>query len=309
MKPELSEIYYKPSNPASFGGPSRLHKESSVSIKKAEQFLQAQDTYTKNKNVRHKFKRRKIIVPHSMYLWQADLIILSNIGKINRGYKYILTVIDCFSRKAAAVPLKRKTGKDVTFAFAKVFAEMGGKPKYLQCDQGKEFFNMEFKSFLSEHGVQLYHNFSDKKAAIVERFNRTLMMRLQKIFEHQKKRVYFNILPEVLSSYNKTYHTSIQNTPNHVSSENKFDTWLVIYKNLFTRDWPEKSKLQKNDIVRIKRLKQTFEKGYAQNFSNKLFKIVNVHSTKPFTYSLLDPTKNELIDGIFYDAELSKVKY
>jgi len=138
-------VYYE----ESFGGPSRLHKESSVSIKKAEQFLQTQDTNTKNKNVRHKFKRRKIIAPHSMYLWQADLIILSNIGKINRGYKYILTVIDCFSRKAAAVPLNRKTGKDVTFAFAKVFAEMGGKPKYLQCDQGKEFFNMEFKSFLT----------------------------------------------------------------------------------------------------------------------------------------------------------------
>lgn len=90
-----------------------------------------------------------------------------------KGYRYMLTIIDVFFKYAWAIPVKRKTAKDVTQAMAMVLR--GHRlPKHLQTDQGKEFININFQKLLKRYGIKHYSTFSTLKASVVERFNHTL---------------------------------------------------------------------------------------------------------------------------------------
>ena len=102
--------YYNPKKEASFSGAHRFPKAT-------QQWLQSQDTYTLHKPVRKNFKRRKTIVPGANFQMQADLIDFSLVKSYNDHYKYILVVIDVFSKKAFTAYLKAKTSSDMIQAF------------------------------------------------------------------------------------------------------------------------------------------------------------------------------------------------
>jgi transposase InsO family protein len=209
---ELNKIYFDPSHVGSFGGPDRLSKAAKIAPKKAKLFLQKVETYTKHKAVRHKFRMRKISSPIIDYIWQTDLITVSKYAKVNKGYKYLITVIDVASRFSFVHPIKTKSGKSVTEGFQEILKSSGGrKPKFLQSDEGKEFFNKSFLKFCKSHDITLYHNYSPLKAAMIERFNRSLMTRIQKILTFRKTNVYHDILNEVV---------------NEVTKYNQMDCWF-----------------------------------------------------------------------------------
>ena len=88
----------------------------------------------------------------------ADLIEVNNISKYNKGYKYLLTVLDVFSKHAWVEPIKNKTGQAVTEALEKILNQ-GRTPINLQTDDGKEFYNKVFQSLLTREGI---HHFSTK---------------------------------------------------------------------------------------------------------------------------------------------------
>ena len=303
---DLNNIYFDPKNPGSFGGPDRLQKIAKISKREAENFVQQQDTYTLNKSVRHKFQRRKITSHEIDYLWQADLVTVSKSARINKGFKYLLTVIDVLSRYAFVQPIRNKTGKDVTEAFAHIFSTTNRKPKLLQTDQGLEFFNRNFTTFLANKNVVLFHNHSPLKAAMVERFNRSLMMRLQKLFTYRKTKVYYDVLQDIVSSYNNSCHRIIGCAPNEVNKYNQMDVWLKSNKDII-HQISKKPKFKVHDIVRIKITKSTFCKGYASTYDSKLYRIDEVINSKPITYNLVS-NSGDKIAGIFYSEELSRVK-
>lgn len=88
-----------------------------------------------------KFKHRRVVIKGLMDLYQADLIFMDKYSRDNNGFKYLLTVINCFSKYAWAIPLKRKTSAEVSKAFETILKEHGA-PKNLQCDQGKLIKNI-----------------------------------------------------------------------------------------------------------------------------------------------------------------------
>ncbi|XP_051156394.1 uncharacterized protein LOC127289561 [Leptopilina boulardi] len=126
-----------------------------------------------HKPARRNYLRRKFDIRGIDETWQADLVEMTTYAKENKGYKYILTVIDIFSKFAWAVPVKTKTGEDVTAAMKSVL-DQGRVPKNLHVDQGKEFYNTHFKNLMKQYKINMYSTFSNLKAAICERFNRTL---------------------------------------------------------------------------------------------------------------------------------------
>ena len=101
--------------------------------------------------------------------WTADLIKVINITKYNRGYRYLLTVVDVFSKHAWVEPIKNKTGKTVTEAFEKILKQCRTAIQ-LQTDDGKEFFNKTFQT-LMKHNIYHFSTSGDTKASVVERFN------------------------------------------------------------------------------------------------------------------------------------------
>jgi hypothetical protein len=112
----LSQIYYDPESPASFGGIDSIYRavknEGKYKIlrNKIRLWLQKQDTYTLHKPVRYRFRRNSVKVGAMDDEWEADLIIIDSLSQQNSGYKYVLTVIDVLSKYAWVKAIKAKTG-------------------------------------------------------------------------------------------------------------------------------------------------------------------------------------------------------
>ena len=90
--------------------------------------------------IKRKFTQRRVITNHIDEIWASDLVEMQQFSKWNKGYRYLLVVIDVFSKYGWVVPLKDKKGESVAEAFKTIFKE-GRKPQYLWVDKGKEFYN------------------------------------------------------------------------------------------------------------------------------------------------------------------------
>ena len=90
----------------------------------------------------------------------TNLIEVQSIAKQNKGYRYLLTVIDVLSKYAWVQSLKKKTGRDVTEAFRRVLTQAEGrKPLKLQTDAGKEFYNGTFQEFALFFALRTFETF------------------------------------------------------------------------------------------------------------------------------------------------------
>lgn len=297
-------MYYNARSAGSFGGVKRLQRETGVSAPKIKQWLSHQDTYTLHKPIRKKFPRRQTIVSSIDAQWQCDLIVLNGLKKYNDGYVYLLTCIDVLSKYAWVLPLKTKTGETLVKAFQEIFAG-GRKPDRLQTDKGSEFRNRAFQAYLKKEGVAFFVTENDDiKAAIVERFNRTLKEKLWRYFTKVNKLRYVEILSQIVEGYNNSYHRSIKRAPNQVTIANENEVWHTLYgaKNI---DY-QLSKFKAGDRVRISKNRRVFEKGYLPSWSEELFHVSQVKKTQPPTYVIKDDLGEEL-EGTFYEQELQKV--
>ena len=138
----LKNIYYDPEHPASFAGPQKLYKavkadgKYEIGLQRIRKFLHNQEAYSLHKPVRRRFQRNHVVSAGKNDLWMADLIDMVKFADVNEGYKYILLVIDTFSKYVWVQPLKRKTGDDVAKAFKIIFNTSGTTPSKLITDKG-----------------------------------------------------------------------------------------------------------------------------------------------------------------------------
>ena len=122
---KLEHLYYNPKSPAAYAGEQALYKLAKQSSKKVKlqdirDWLRKQQTYTLHKPIHKKFLRRKTVVAGIDTQWQADLADLSKLSKFNDKHRYLLCIIDVFSKYAWVVPIKDKTGKTLVIAFKSV---------------------------------------------------------------------------------------------------------------------------------------------------------------------------------------------
>lgn len=169
---------------------------------------------------RKNFKRRKTVIKGYRELFQADLAEFIPYHEENNGYKYILVVIDCFSKFLWTRPLKSKTSMEVARAMEDILTE-SGKPKLLQTDAGTEFLGKPFSTLMLKHNIKRYSTYSTVKASIAERVIRTLKHRLYKEFSMRGKYKWIDILQEVTNNYNHTVHRTIKMKPCDVTINTK----------------------------------------------------------------------------------------
>ncbi|KAL3274723.1 hypothetical protein HHI36_023981 [Cryptolaemus montrouzieri] len=255
-----------------------------------------------HKPARRNFPRRRTIIKALDDLWNCDLAQMDLYASKNKNHKFILVVIDCFSKYIWATPLKSKSGKEVSHAFRKILQTSGRRPMNLQTDQGKEFFNSHFQELMTKFHINHYHSYSVKKASIVERVIRTLKDKLYKYFSLNGTYTWINILQNKVDEYNSTRHSTTGMKPRDVTKENEKHILNTAYNHIKIA---RKNKMKLNDIVRISKVKHVFSKGYTPNWTTELFKIVKVQITNPVTY-LLEDTQGRPIRGAFYENELQK---
>ena len=179
----IEELYTDPSNPGSFSGIDGFLR-ANKNIKRSDllNYLKNSETYTLHKPKRKKFYRRQVIVPSIDHTWQIDLLDVSKIKDENDNHTFLFVCIDCFSKKAWVVKMKDKSAKSSVAAFKTILKISNRKPQKIQADKGSEFFNKEFKKLCNDLKIHLYSTFSELKACIVERFNRTLREKMQRYF-------------------------------------------------------------------------------------------------------------------------------
>ena len=302
----LKELYFNIKNPHSYSGLSSLLREvkkRKLKIKddKVREWLLQQEEYTLHRPIRKKFKRNKVIVTGIDDTWQADLVDITKLANQNNGIKFLLTCIDVFSKFAWVLPLKNKSGKSITEAFKEILETR--QPTKIQTDKGKEFLNSEFLNYLKSKKIKLYTLDSELKACIVERFNRTLKEKMWRYFTHVGNKKYSEILPDLVDSYNNSYHRTIGMKPTAVNKKNETKIWDRMYG---FNDEDIDIKFQIGEKVRISKNKKIFEKGYTPNWTREIFIVNKIIPRIPPVYEIKD-LNNELIKGVFYEQELQKI--
>ena len=310
----FKKIYYNPSNPGSFGGQYRLFLEarkvdSSIKRKDVENWLKGQIVYTLHKPSRRRFKRNPIIAEYPKENFQADLVDVQNISKENDNFKYILTVVDIFTKMGYAMPVKNKNQTNVAEAMEKILIK--NKPVKLQTDKGKEFQNTEFKRLMKKYNIN--HFFSENreiKCSIVERFNRTIKKRMFAFFTLNGIHRYVDNLQNIVDSYNHSFHRSIKMRPIDVTLNNA----KMVFKNLYgyedKRQYLKKFKQPKlhiGDDVRKKYDLRAFDKGFYANWTDQIFKVQKALSGNKKPYYKVEDTKGSISQKRFYPEELQNV--
>ena len=180
----------------------------------------------------------------------------------------------------------------------------GKYPNVVQFDEGKDFYNVGVRELLKSHNVDYFSTHSDKKAAVVERFNKTLKTMMWKYFYSKGTYNWIGVLDELTKNYNSTKHGSILMKPKDVNKTNENMIWITLYGSP-TGHLPL-PKFRIGDTVRVSKYKSVFAKGYEANFTEDIFKVRKVLRGDPTVYELEDH-KDEPIIGKFYEEELSVV--
>lgn len=266
-----------------------------------------QATYTLHRGARKRYPMRKYYVNTIDDQWQMDLADMADVKSKNNDMRYILTCIDILSRYAWARPLKTKSGENVAAAIEDIFNSNGRIPKRVQTDQGREFHNHHVKQLLAKHNVELFSVKSPTKAALVERFNRTLKTKIWKMFTSNNNQKWLDALQDIVQAYNHSPHRIIKMKPADVNKENAMIVWERLYGNDKRNQSTLKHNIQAGDRVRVSKVKGQFEKGYLPNWSREEF-IVNKINKKflPTMISLKDQ-HGDTIEGGFYADEIQKI--
>jgi hypothetical protein len=243
--------------------------------------------------VKHKFQRRSVESFNNNDIWAIDLVDVSNLSEDNDNVKFLLNIIDIYSRYAYSFPLKSKKSSEVLRAFK----TLDTLPTHIWADQGSEFFNAEFKKFCKDNNIILYHTFSNLKSVFVERFNRTLKEMMYKYFTEHNTDYYLNQLDNFIDAYNNTIHSRTKQKPIDVYKHGKIPYTKPVSANV-------EASYKVGDYVRISKYKKTFEKGYTARWSKEVFKVKAVDTTRnPAMYEIED-LQGEEVRGKFYAEEL-----
>ena len=257
-----------------------------------------------NKPVINKFPRKKIIVNCVDEIHSCDLVDMQKYARMNKGFKYIFTDIDVFSKYAWSFPIKSKKISDIKPCFEKIFKER--KPSYIWSDQESAFFSKEMLKFFENNNVKIYHTYSNLKAVIIERFNRSLRELMMKSFVKNNNTVWYNILLEIIKTYNNRYHRTMKMKPINVDKTNE----KHVKNNFYTYDVTTKiPKFKINELVRISlKRRELFDKPSGNiKWSEELFKIYKINKSNVITYQLKD-MNDKIIKGQFYEKELQLTK-
>ena len=207
-------------------------------------------------------------------IWSLDILDLKDYGpKNNRGYRYVLVIIDNFSKYGWTVPLKNKNAQTIKDSFENILISSKKSPNLFESDRGKEFYNNIFQDFLNKNNIKLFSRNSSYGAVFAERFNSTIRDLLKKIVFERGDANWIDILPTITKQHNSRIHSSIKLSPKDASLKKNAG---FVYKNLIDKRNKIKPKFQINDLVRTADLKKTFSKGDTTNWSYKLYKVTEI---------------------------------
>ena len=234
-----------------------------------------------------KFEKRKVYSGFKDNIWGADLADMQLISKFNKGFRFLLCVIDIFSKYAWLAPLKDKKSPSIINAFQKILDKSGRKPKKIWPEKGSKFYNSSFQKWLKDNDVEVYSIHNKGKSVVAERFIRTSKTKIYKYMTWVSKNGYIDKLNDIVDEYKNTYYTTIKIKPVIVED----NTYIDFEKEVNDKDL----KFKVGDHLRISKYKNIFAKGYTSNWSEEDFVDSKIKNTAPWTYVINDLNSEKII--------------
>lgn len=264
---DLEKLYYDPKKGFVSGNKLyKMAKEANIKTTQNEvnKFLDNQAVVQIFKEQRKPNIFSSIVANNIKDEYQMDIMIYDRY-QYNK-YKYILVIIDIYSRYAEARAMTNRENETLMENIKDIITQMG-KPKIISCDN--EFDTLEFKKYCLENqiGAKFSEPLEIQKNSIVERFNKTLAGYLKKIREALKIYDWAKYLPQLMENYNNQYHRTIRNTPYNIfykKGKNKQD--IIIVPKIF----------KINDKVRLRLKKKIFDKGDSVYYSKEVYIIQDI---------------------------------
>ena len=160
------------------------------------------------------YATNKTDVYHIDDIWSLDILDLKDYGlKNNRGYRYVLVIIDNFSIFGWTVPLKNKNAQTIKDSSENILIISKRKPNLIESDRGKEFYNNICQDFLSKCNITQHSRNIDLGAVFAERFNSTVTDLLERPVFEKGDGNWIDILPTITKNYNSKNHSSTRLIP------------------------------------------------------------------------------------------------
>lgn len=332
--PLLTKLYAQPSWKS---GRDRFHARIAerylgVSRQNVLEFLRRQETWQLHQPIRRLRVRQAVLSKHPLDHWQMDLIDFSAHAALNNGHRYIVTVMDCFTKFAWANPIKTKQASSVAAVLRRILQDpvLGGRlPKLVQTDNGGEFKD-EVSALLDDRGIKQVFSAAYKPTTngMIERFNGTLK---RAVFEHMSQyatKKWNDVVAEICTGYNASRHSVTGVAPAalmdprvsaelvdrvraniHAAAKKRLDGQGVRFPALEVGDTVRLSVRADADVRRMELLGQS--KGKQPNWSKELFTVA--HISAPTAGALTLPSYQvRSSDGTalsqrFYRDDLQKI--
>ena len=241
-----------------------------VTLKQITEIINEQATQQIHKKVKIPDQEYNQIRAPGRGQFQLDLLDLSNYTRYNLGFKFVLVVVDIYSRYGFVRPLKTKSGAAVLKAMKSIQEEIQDDDVKIWSfcmDQGKEFDNKQWNTHFD--GVKMYRKspLIHTTTGIVERRNGFIRNLLEKYFTAFNTLKWYNIIQHINDNINNTINRTIKHTPKSIWNQNEKNEQDI-------REPPTQFKV--GDTVRILNKEVTFEKASTGNYSNSIYEISRV---------------------------------
>ena len=307
---ELLDTYHD-ENSFSFGSKRLIKDKINISDADLEKVLSHSDIYTGFKQS-HKSKLLPPIRTYKEnYLWEADLMFFTHPDFVreNDNYRYILAIIDTFTKIVRLKKLKNKTTKIVTEAVDELFQYE--KPKFLRVDAGGEFLSNNFTAMCKRNKVKMYVAMEPIKCAMIERFNRSFKRILVQIMEFNNSIKWIDYVRQANEIYHNRYHRAIKMSPNEAKiaiNHNKvLRTNLKRYAKfdqIQARKNKKPPKYRLGQIVKLFNKKNMFTRGYMRNVTKEYFEIYYIDRLLSKDRYYIKDLKGDRVIGSFYEEYL-----
>ena len=308
LREEIIRNYKNPSHPTAFSGIHNVYKyyKNRATFSEIKNILSSINAYTLHREYKQ-LATNPNYVQYPRQQVQIDLAQVDHLAQDNEGIRYLLIVIDAFTKFAWVRPMKNKLANTVLENFISVLQQAKIKPRTILCDRGNEFVNRLFSAYCVQNNIKLINNYTSVHAPIAERFIRTLKQMMAKYMTSKNTKRYLEELQNIVKSYNLRIHRSIKMAPYDAE---KPSSSLDIRHALSKMRQNIKKKPVKYPIgqkVRIALERTKFSRGHHRKFSDEIFTIYHVKTKLPIPIYYIKDENNEKISGGFYAYELTPV--
>lgn len=318
---DLKQNYNSPGHPIAFSGINAIYNyyKGKLNHEKIKNVLSGIENYTLHREY-HQGQRNISYSHFKGYRWEMDLVDVQSLAEHNDGVRYLLTTIDTFTRFARVRMIATKQADVVLEAFKSILRSADQPPKILVIDRGTEFLNRPFEKYCRENNIELRTPDSFIHGAYIERFNRTLQSLIYKYMTENETYRYVDktiensdvvpVLSNLVFTYNNRKHRMIGTTPQLAETDpsTHLDIRIKMSKYYASIKKSKSPKFNVGDYVRIAALKGKFSRGYQEQSSQEIFKILDINTKKEKPMYVLETFDgSEIIKGSFYDFELTKV--